>query len=250
MSYILGFDSTQNHNISVAVLDHNTVVCAQNVTTERGQHSEILQSFIEDILKSHRISWSDLSALGVGIGPGNFTASRIGIAFARGLSLALGIPAIGISNFQALAWNAPRPLLAIINAPKKSLYAQLFYSKTTDDPMKQNFSQNAPILDEKPAHMYFEELLTFVDSLDKNRQPSYLVTNMAMLSQKIAPCLKIALHSSSPYLALNIAYCAQNMLKNDASCAFKRPAPLYVRPSTHTPHPPRKDTATKHFFAF
>ena len=41
-------------------------------------------------------------AIGVGVGPGNFTGIRIAVAAARGLALALDIPAIGVTGFEAI----------------------------------------------------------------------------------------------------------------------------------------------------
>jgi hypothetical protein len=64
-----------------------------------------------------RDAWSDLAAIGVGTGPGNFTGIRIGVAAARGLALGLGVPAIGIDRFSALALDGP-DLPAVLAAPR------------------------------------------------------------------------------------------------------------------------------------
>ncbi len=72
---------------------------------KRGQ-AERLFPMVEDFLGARRVSWTDLAAIGVGTGPGNFTGTRIAVSAARGLALALGIPAIGTSRFEAVAFLA------------------------------------------------------------------------------------------------------------------------------------------------
>lgn len=58
---------------------------------------------IDDVLAAGNACMADLTCIGVCTGPGSFTGIRIGVAAARGLALGCGIPAIGISRFEALA---------------------------------------------------------------------------------------------------------------------------------------------------
>lgn len=67
----------------------------------RGQ-AERLFPMLEEVLTEEGAVWSDLDAIGVGTGPGNFTGIRIAVSAARGLALSLGIPAIGVTGFEAL----------------------------------------------------------------------------------------------------------------------------------------------------
>ena len=67
--------------------------------------AERLMPLLEEVLREGGAAWGDLAALGVGTGPGNFTGVRISVAAARGLALGLGIPAIGVTAFEALAWG-------------------------------------------------------------------------------------------------------------------------------------------------
>ena len=101
---ILGFDTSGAH-VGTAIFDGTDVPAAHYIDMRKGQ-AERLMPMIEETLADAKISLSDLTAIGVGIGPGNFTGIRISVSAARGLALALGIPAIGVSLLDALALKA------------------------------------------------------------------------------------------------------------------------------------------------
>lgn len=92
---------------------------------EKGQ-AERLVPLLEELLAEGGIGWPDLRALAVGTGPGNFTGVRISVATARGLALGLGIPAIGVTRLEALAYGQPRPLRVIEDARRGDVYFQDF----------------------------------------------------------------------------------------------------------------------------
>ena len=99
----------------------------------KGQ-AERLFPLLEEVLTEAGKTWSDLNAIGVGTGPGNFTGIRISVSAARGLALSLGIPAIGVSGFEALAINAPRPVLSLIDARREQVFAQELSAGGTQAP--------------------------------------------------------------------------------------------------------------------
>ena len=57
--------------------------------------------------------WSDITAIGVVVGPGSFTGIRIGIAYAKGLSMGLNIPVIPINAFELYLAATPDAFVAI-----------------------------------------------------------------------------------------------------------------------------------------
>ena len=78
---------------------------------------------LSGLLRQNGIGWRDLRALGVVTGPGNFTGIRLGLAAVRGLSLSLSIPAVGVSAFEAAAFETEKPCCALIAARGERAYA-------------------------------------------------------------------------------------------------------------------------------
>jgi tRNA threonylcarbamoyl adenosine modification protein YeaZ len=118
----LGFDTSAAHCAAALVLD-GRVVASVAEEMAKGQ-AERLFPLMEELLAGAGAGWCDLGALGVGVGPGNFTGIRIAVASARGLALSLGIPAEGVTGFEALACGLEGPVLAAIDARQGRTYVQ------------------------------------------------------------------------------------------------------------------------------
>ncbi len=58
-------------------------------------------------------SWRDLTAIAVVVGPGSFTGIRLGIAYAKGLAMGLGIPVVPINAFELYLAATPDAFVAI-----------------------------------------------------------------------------------------------------------------------------------------
>ncbi|MCK8482986.1 tRNA (adenosine(37)-N6)-threonylcarbamoyltransferase complex dimerization subunit type 1 TsaB [Aliiroseovarius sp. S2029] len=128
---ILAFDTSAAH-CAAALLSGETIVASRYEDMARGQ-AERLMPLLEDLLAEAAFSWTDLDAIGVGIGPGNFTGIRISVAAARGLALSLDVPAIGVSSLDAQAFDAQRPVWSLIDARRDHVYAQYLRDGAPDD---------------------------------------------------------------------------------------------------------------------
>ncbi len=125
MTAILAFDTSSAY-CAAALLRDEDIVAAKHEEMKKGQ-AERLFPMLEEILGEGGVDWSDLDAIGVGVGPGNFTGLRIAVSAARGLALSLEIPAVGVGQFEALALGAPSgPVLLTLNAPRDQVYLQGF----------------------------------------------------------------------------------------------------------------------------
>ena len=120
---LLAFDTSAAHCAAALVLDGQVTLAFEAM--EKGQ-AERLMPLLEELLASAGVGWSDLTAIAVGTGPGNFTGVRIAVAAARGLALGLGIPAIGVTRLEAVAFGLPRPLTVIEDARRGQVYVQDF----------------------------------------------------------------------------------------------------------------------------
>ncbi len=118
---LLAFDTSAAH-CAAALFCGGRVIATRADDMARGQ-AEHLMPMLEDVLADKGMSWSDLTRIGVGIGPGNFTGIRISVSAARGLSLGLGVPAIGVSTLDALQHLHPGATTAV-PAPRDMIYAQ------------------------------------------------------------------------------------------------------------------------------
>src|SRR5262249_88991 len=96
---------------SVALYDGRVLAEATSIAGQ--DHSRQLLPRIEDLLGAVQRSKSDLTALGVALGPGSFNGLRVGIATAKALAFARGLPIVGIETLRVTAYpfrRAGRPI--------------------------------------------------------------------------------------------------------------------------------------------
>jgi tRNA threonylcarbamoyladenosine biosynthesis protein TsaB len=111
---ILAFDTATDVATSALVDDGE-------VLGERASRAQTLLEDVDALLRQGGARPSDVDGLAVGVGPGSFTGVRVGLATARGLALALGVPAAGVSTLAALAAGAPGAT-PVIDARRREVF--------------------------------------------------------------------------------------------------------------------------------
>lgn len=106
----------------------------QQVHTARHGHAAVITQLGRQVVEEAGIVMSDVTHVAAGCGPGSFTGIRVALATAKGISLAIGVPGIGVSCLAAMAYSAKsslsttddRPILTTADTRRGSFFAQLF----------------------------------------------------------------------------------------------------------------------------
>lgn len=129
--HVLGIDACLGY-CSVALLQGDTVLAARSEEMARG-HVERLAPMVAEVLGDAGTSPDTLDLIGVTRGPGGFTGARLGAAFARGLALASGCRAVGVTTLEALAFpHASERRIVALDGRRGDLFVQLFDEATEE----------------------------------------------------------------------------------------------------------------------
>jgi tRNA threonylcarbamoyladenosine biosynthesis protein TsaB len=188
----------------------------------RPEHSAELLPTLAALLEEAGSDWGDVNAIAVGVGPGTFTGLRIGVATARGLSQALGVPLHPVSSLAALAagvaagTGAPpgTPILPLIDARRGQVFAALLRA---GDPLTPEWG---------PAALSPQELERRI--AQEPRPPlaagDWAIESRARLEAAGAevPALDSALHAINALQVCRLA-------RDSTPCPPERVHPVYVR---------------------
>lgn len=188
-----------------AVLDGERVLAVRSEPMERG-HQERLAPMVQAAMADAGLAFADLDRLGVTVGPGSFTGLRVGLAFAKGVSLALKIPCLGVGTLEALGTSAGAgPAAAVIDARRERVYLQLY-------------------LDARPCS---EPELLDIDEARSTLQAFFKGERLQLLGPGASLLDSLgrntdALQAPDPIIIARLAALSP--------AAVGRPAPLYLRP--------------------
>lgn len=123
----LAFD-TSSKTIAVALLRDDVIIYDAIINIDLN-HSEVLLSAISYACLQTRIKISEIDLFACVIGPGSFTGLRIGVSTLKGLMLATGKPAVGISSLAALALNVGKSskiICSVMDAGRGQVYTAFY----------------------------------------------------------------------------------------------------------------------------
>lgn len=131
---VLGFDTSAAHCAAALVSGTGSGgrLLAHIVEPMARGQAERLLPMLEAALAHAGVGWDAVNGIAVCTGPGNFTGLRLSVAAARGLALALGKPAVGVTRFEALAEGCPGPVFVTIEAPRDQAFAQVLNDGVTE----------------------------------------------------------------------------------------------------------------------
>ena len=117
---------------AAAVLDtqQRDLVASETRAMTRG-HAEALMPLLARVMDAARLEFAEIDRIAVTVGPGSFTGVRVGIAAARGIALAAGKPAIGLTTLAAftaphIAAGFAGTVVPVIDARHGQVYMQVF----------------------------------------------------------------------------------------------------------------------------
>jgi tRNA threonylcarbamoyladenosine biosynthesis protein TsaB len=123
--------------------------------------AEALLPMVEAAMRDASLPVSALDLIAATVGPGSFTGIRVGLAAARGIALAAGIPLLGVTGFEAVAAAAERGdsqnaeaghgrgglvLLVVLESRRTDLYLQFFDRRLFSDDRRRPLDKPAAVM--------------------------------------------------------------------------------------------------------
>ena len=145
---------------SVALYSGETLMGKMEIRRAKS-HARLMMPMVAQLLENLQLTTADLSAIGVGKGPGSYTGLRVGVSTAKGLCMALDKPLLSFGSLEALAWQVKETAAALdawicpmIDARRMEVYCAFY---------------DADINEQRPIKAQILEADTFQDILEERK---------------------------------------------------------------------------------
>lgn len=123
----LGIESS-GEDAGVALVREDGVI-GSLLSQGKRNHSVVLASMVQDLLKEKGLALGDLSGISVDVGPGSFTGIRIGMTLAASLAYGADLPLVGVTSLEVLAHRGkqlhPGLVIPMIHARQDEVYVRV-----------------------------------------------------------------------------------------------------------------------------
>jgi len=202
----LAVDTALAH-CSVAVAQGEAVLAHLSEPMTRGQ-AERIAPMAQEAMRQAGVAFAALQRLAVTTGPGSFTGLRVGLAFARGLAVALDIPCLGFSTLQALAlgdgWAGRRA--AALPAPEGVFFALYENAAPRIAPSLLSEAEACAALAAAPATVFGPAAARFADAAHTEVRDAPNAAALALLALRADPAEQppTPLYLRAPYATLGV----------------------------------------------
>ncbi|MDA0265085.1 MAG: tRNA (adenosine(37)-N6)-threonylcarbamoyltransferase complex dimerization subunit type 1 TsaB [Chloroflexi bacterium] len=156
---LLAIDTSTRY-ASVGLADDSRVVASRTWYSTINHTAELMPA-VAQILDSHGLSVRDLDAVAVALGPGGFSALRVGVSAAKGLALAARKPIVGVGTLDLEAYpylDTGMPVCALLEAGRQECATALFAAdgvRVREDRVSAAAELLEEILDQGPGQTIF-----------------------------------------------------------------------------------------------
>ena len=121
--------NTSTAQFSMALMREDGSLVAESLIAPGSGRFRAFMPILHDLMASAGTDPVEIKALAVAKGPGSFSGLRVGLAAAKGICQGLGIPVVGVSSLEALAYQLPfasLPVCPLIDSRRGEVFTALF----------------------------------------------------------------------------------------------------------------------------
>jgi len=223
MALILGIE-TATSICSVALVKDGNIVAIRESEGNR-EHSAELTGYITEVFAEAGLTYTQMDAVAVSMGPGSYTGLRIGVSSAKGLCYATDKPFIAIDTLKSLAWQAlqklkeaNKPLENVLLCPMLDARRMEVYTAMYDQQLQVVENVHASIINEEAFNQFSDrEIIYFGDGASKCQSVLGGKNNITFLDHINLSARSVCMLAEQEFEAQNfadVAYCEPFYLKD------------------------------------
>ena len=149
---LLSIDTSSRHG-GAALSDTDGGVVEARLWRSAANHTAQLMPAVAELLKSRSVRAADLDGVAVALGPGPFSALRVGVSAAKGLAMAVGFPIIGVDTLalEARPHLTPDGIAAAWLDAGRNEVAVGWFSGEGERVREDEIASPATLLEQEPA---------------------------------------------------------------------------------------------------